>query len=132
MDNSHQEKKSKQVDRSKNMSRKTKRNIHCSFKATEEEMDIIQKKMKAFGITNQSAFIRVMMLNGYVLKLDLPELHQAVRLMGNMSNNINQIARKLHEDGSIYETEIDEIKENQNELRTILNGILQRLERLSV
>jgi hypothetical protein len=114
------------------MSRKTKRNIHCSFKATEEEMDIIQKKMKAFGITNQSAFIRVMMLNGYVLKLDLPELHQIVRLMGSMSNNINQIARKLHEGGSIYETEIDEIKENQNELRTILNGILQRLERLSV
>lgn len=114
------------------MSRKTKRNIHCSFKATEEEMDIIQQKMKAFGITNQSAFIRAMTLNGYVLKLDLPELHQAVRLMGNMSNNINQIARKLHEGGSIYETEIDEIKENQNELRTILNGILQRLERLSV
>ena len=73
-----------------------------------------------------------MMLNGYVLKLDLPELHQIVRLMGSMSNNINQIARKLHEGGSIYETEIDEIKENQNELRTILNGILQRLERLSV
>ena len=114
------------------MSRKIKRNIHCSFKATEEEMDIIQKKMKAFGITNQSAFIRVMMLNGYVLKLDLPELHQIVRLMGSMSNNINQIARKLHEGGSIYETEIYEIKENQNELRTILNGILQRLERLSV
>ena len=28
--------------------------------------------------------------------------------------------------------QLSEIKENQNELRTILNGILQRLERLSV
>lgn len=112
------------------MSRKAKRNIHCSFKATEEEMDIIQQKMKAFGITNQSAFIRAMTLNGYVLKLDLPELHQTVRLMGSMSNNVNQIARRLHEGGSVYETEIDEIKENQSELQAMLNRILQQLDHL--
>lgn len=113
------------------MSRKAKRNIHCSFKATEEEMDIIQQKMKAFGITNQSAFIRAMTLNGYVLKLDLPELHQTVRLMGSMSNNVNQIARRLHEGGSVYETEIDEIKENQSELQAMLNRILQQLDHLN-
>lgn len=113
------------------MSKKAKRNIHCSFKATEEEMDIIQQKMKAFGITNQSAFIRAMTLNGYVLKLDLPELHQTVRLMGSMSNNVNQIARRLHEGGSVYETEIDEIKENQSELQAMLNRILQQLDHLN-
>lgn len=113
------------------MSRKAKRNIHCSFKATEEEMDIIQQKMKAFGITNQSAFIRAMTLNGYVLKLDLPELHQTVRLMGSMSNNVNQIARRLHEGDSVYETEIDEIKENQSELQAMLSRILQQLDHLN-
>ena len=113
------------------MSRKAKRNIHCSFKATEEEMDIIQQKMKAFGITNQSAFIRAMTLNGYVLKLDLPELHQTVRLMGSMSNNVNQIARRLHEGGSVYETEIDEIKENQSELQAMMNRILQQLDHIN-
>ena len=113
------------------MNRKAKRNIHCSFKATEEEMDIIQQKMKAFGITNQSAFIRAMTLNGYVLKLDLPELHQTVRLMGSMSNNVNQIARRLHEGGSVYETEIDEIKENQGELPAMLNRILKQLDHLN-
>lgn len=113
------------------MSRKAKHNINCSFKATEEEMDIIQQKMKAFGITNQSAFIRAMTLNGYVLKLDLPELHQTVRLMGSMSNNVNQIARRLHEGGSVYETEIDEIKENQSELQAMLNRILQQLDHLN-
>ena len=113
------------------MSRKQKRDIHCSFKATEEEADIIRQKMKAYGITNQSAFIRAMTLNGYVLKLDLPELHQAVRLMGSMSNNINQIARRMHERGSVYETEIDEIKANHDELRAMLNEILQRLDQLN-
>ena len=113
------------------MSRKQKRDIHYSFKATEEEADIIRQKMKVFGITNQSAFIRAMTLNGYVLKLDLPELHQTVRLMGSMSNNVNQIARRLHEGGSVYETEIDEIKENQSELQAMLNRILQQLDHLN-
>ena len=112
------------------MSKMKKRSIHCSFKATEEELNIIHQKMKALGITNQSAFIRAMTLNGYVLKLDLPELHDAVRLMGSLSNNVNQIARRLNERGSIFETEIDDIADRQKELRTILSSILHRLDQI--
>ena len=109
---------------------KEKRTIHYSFKATPEEDAIIQRKMKTFGIKNQSAFIRAMALNGYVLKLDLPELHDAVRLMGSLSNNVNQITRRLNERGSIFETEIDDIANRQEELRTILSSILRRLDQL--
>ena len=112
------------------MTEKENRTIHYSFKTTPEEDAIIQKKMKTFGIKNQSAFIRAMALNGYVLKLDLPELHEAVRLMGSLSNNVNQIARRLNERGSIFGTEIDDIKDRQEELRTILSGILRRLDQI--
>ena len=110
------------------MTEKKNRTIHYSFKATSEEDAIIQKKMKTFGITNQSAFIRAMALNGY--ELDLPELHDAVRLMGSLSNNVNQIARRLNERGSIFETEIDDIANRQEELRTILSSILRRLDQI--
>ena len=110
------------------MTEKKNRTIHYSFKATPEEDAIIQRKMKTFGIKNQSAFIRAMALNGYLLKLDLPELHDAVRLMGSLSNNVNQIARRLNEHGSIFETEIDDITDRQKELRTILSSILRRLD----
>ena len=112
------------------MTEKKNRTIHYSFKATPEEDAIIQKKMKTFGIKNQSAFIRAMALNGYVLKLDLPELHDAVSLMGSLSNNVNQIARRLNEHGSIFETEIDDITDRQKELRTILSSILRRLDQI--
>ena len=47
------------------MTEKKNRTIHYSFKATPEENAIIQRKMKTFGIKNQSAFIRAMALNGY-------------------------------------------------------------------
>ena len=86
--------------------------------------------MEVAGIKNQSAFIRVMTLNGYLLKLDLPELREAVRLLGSLSNNVNQIARRLHEGGSIYETEVDDIVQNQNELKGKMDQILLRLDYL--
>ena len=112
------------------MTERQKSTIHYSFKATPEEDAIIQKKMKTFGIKNQSAFIRAMALNRYVLKPDLLELHDAVRLMGSLSNNVNQIARRLNERGSIFETEIDDINDRQKELRTILSSILRRLDQI--
>lgn len=115
----------------KTMSEKKNYTVHYSFKATEEEDAIIQQKMKAAGIKNRSAFIRVMTLNGLLLKLDLPEMKQAVRLMGSISNNVNQIARRLNEGGSIYETEIDDIVEGQHVLQDTLNQILARLDKLS-
>ena len=113
------------------MGDKEKRTVRYSFKATPEEDGIIQEKMRLAGIKNQSAFIRKMTLNGYMLKLDLPELREAVRLMGSLSNNVNQIARRLHEGGSIYETEMDDITKRQKELKEILNRIMRQLDHLS-
>ena len=75
---------------------KAKRNIHYSFKVSSEEDAAIRQKMEAFGIRNRSTYLRAMMLNGYLLKLDLQEMHEAVRLMGKMSGNINQIARSVN------------------------------------
>ena len=106
---------------------KAKRNIHYSFKISPEEDAAIRQKMEAFGIRNRSTYLRAMMLNGYLLKLDMQEMHEAVRLMGKMSGNINQIARRLNEHGSIYETEMDEIVDAQRELKELLSQILQRL-----
>ena len=106
---------------------KSKRNIHYSFKVSPDEDAAIRQKMKSFGIRNRSTYLRAMMLNGYLLKLDLQEMHKAVRLMGTMSNNVNQIARRMNEHGSIYETEMDEIVDAQRELKALLSQILQRL-----
>ena len=112
------------------MMEKQKRTINYSFKATPAEDGIIQQKMKTAGVNNQSAFIRMMTLNGYLLKLDLPELREAIRLLGSLSNNVNQIARRMHEGGSIYETEVDDIVQNQRELKVKMDQILLRLDRL--
>ena len=75
-----------------------------------------------------SAFLRAMVLNGYVLKLDLPQLREMIRLLANLTNNVNQIARRVNEHGSIYESEIDEIQENVNLLLGMMNQLLSTLQ----
>lgn len=98
------------------------------FAVTEEEARIIDEKMKQLEIRNMSAFLRAMVLNGYVLKLDLPQLREMIRLLGNLTNNVNQIARRGNEHGSIYESEIDEIQEKVNQLLCMMNQLLSTLQ----
>lgn len=98
------------------------------FAVTEEEARIIDEKMKQLEIRNMSAFLRAMVLNGYVLKLDLPQLREMIRLLANLTNNVNQIARRVNEHGSIYESEIDEIQEKVNQLLCMMNQLLSMLQ----
>lgn len=98
------------------------------FAVTEEEAHIIDEKMKQLGIRNMSAVLRAMVLNGYVLKLDLPQLREMIRLLANLTNNVNQIARRVNEHGSIYESEIDEIQEKVNQLLCMMNQLLSTLQ----
>ena len=107
-----------------------KRSVQLHFMVTEHERELIRQKMEQLGTNNLGAYLRKMAIDGYIVKLDLPELHDAVRLMGSLSNNVNQIARRLNERGSIFETEIDDIKDRQEELRTILSSILHRLDQI--
>lgn len=51
-----------------------------------------------------------------------------IRFQGILSNNVNQIAKRMNEHGSIYETEIDEILEKQEEITQLIRQIYERLE----
>ena len=110
------------------MASKEKREIQHNFKTTEAEDSVIRQKMKAFGINNQSVYLRAMAIKGYLLKVNLPEIRELIRLLKNLTNNVNQIARRLNERGSIYETEIDDIRHRLDELWGITNQLLGRLE----
>lgn len=108
---------------------KEKRLINHNFKTTESEAAIIQKKMNMLGIRNKSAYMRVLALNGYILKLDMPQIREMLRLLGNTTNNLNQIAKRLNTHGNLYETEIEEIQQKQDELWKMMHQLLSILER---
>ena len=53
-----------------------------------------------------SAFIRKMVLNGYMIIPEWPELKGVLSLHSRISNNLNQYAKKANETGKLYEEDI--------------------------
>ena len=59
---------------------KRNRTEQIKFWATPEEKDLILKKMELYGTSNMGAYLRKMAIDGYVIKLELPELKEMIRL----------------------------------------------------
>ena len=106
---------------------KRKREIVIRFRVTPEEREMIESKMAQFGTTNMAAYLRKISIDGYVVRLDLPELREMVSLLRRSSNNLNQIAKRVNETSRIYDADIDCLKENQEKIWSAANGILTRL-----
>ena len=106
------------------------RSRQVTFWVSEEEYQLLQKKMEVAGGVKQGAYIRKMILDGYIVNLDIPELKEIIRLMGPIGNNINQIARKLNAGGSIYEEDMEEIRTNQDEIYKLLRKVLISLSKI--
>ena len=106
---------------------KRKRNVVIRFRVTPEEREMIESKMAQFGTSNMAAYLRKISIDGYVVRLDLPELREMVSLLRRSSNNLNQIAKRVNETSRIYDADIDCLKENQEKIWSAANGILTRL-----
>ena len=106
---------------------KRKREIVIRFRVTPEERSMIEAKMAQLGTSNMAAYLRKIAIDGYVVKLDLPELCDLVSLLRRSSNNLNQIAKRVNETSRIYDADIDCLKENQERIWSASNGILEKL-----
>ena len=83
--------------------------------------------MELFGVQNMSAYLRKMAIDGYVINLDIPEISELISLLRRASNNINQIAKKVNSIDRIYENEIKEIQNFQEEIWNKTDLILKKL-----
>ena len=106
---------------------KQKRDVLLKVRVTPEERELIRQKMALLGTDNMAAYIRKMAIDGYVVKLDLPELRELVSLLRYSSNNLNQLVRRVHETGRVYAADMDDILQNQERIWQAASGILSRL-----
>ena len=104
-----------------------KRTVKLHFMVTEHERELIRQKMAQLGTNNLGVYLRKMAVDGYIVKLELPELSELLSLLRRTSNNVNQIARRVHETGNIYNTDLEDILQKQQELWAGVNEILSRL-----
>lgn len=104
-----------------------KRNVQIIFWVTEVERDMIEQKMAQVGTDNLSAYLRKIAIDGYIVKLDLPELREMISLLRRSSNNLNQIAKRLNETGRFYAADLEDMLWRQEQLWQTANRILSRL-----
>lgn len=104
-----------------------RRPIQVKFRVTPEERELISKRMEQAETLNMAAYLRKMAIDGYVVRLDLPELRERISLLRRYNNNVNQIARRVNSTGRIYEEDIQEIKVQLEEIWEAENEILRKL-----
>ena len=109
---------------------KRKRNIPLFFWVTEDEKALIEQKMREHGVSNMSAFLRKMAIDGYSIRLDFPELRELVSLMRRSSNNMNQVAKRVNATGRMYEADIDGIRAFQEQEWDAIQTILTSLAKI--
>ena len=110
---------------------KRKRDVQLNFRVSSEELALIEQKMAQPGTSNREAYLRKMALDGYVVRLELPELKELVSLMRRSSNNLNQLTRRVHETGRIYDADLEDISQRQEALWDGVHKILTQLAKLS-
>ena len=87
--------------------------------------------MREAGTTNMGAYLRKMALDGYILRLDLPELKEMLSQLRYMGNNVNQIAKRANEVGVIDEKDIRGVSKRQERMLEQMARLLEKLSGLN-
>ena len=96
------------------------RPVRIEFRVTEQERQLIQKKMEQLGTKNMGAYLRKMAIDGYIIKVDYTEQKKLAASVSRVAGNINQICRRINQTGHFYEDDIVELKAKQCEIWELL------------
>jgi len=86
--------------------------------------------MLAAGIRNREAYLRKMVLDGYIIRLDLSAVKEMTRLLANATNSMNQIAKRANETRNIYESDIQDLQAQYSRLWEQADAILRSLAKI--
>ena len=103
-------------------SRKYKLLLHLS----NDEKYILEEKWKASGLPSRSAFIRNLIIHGFVYDIDYSALTEYSKQLNKIGVNINQIVRRIMKTGNAYSDDIAEIKKLMEDVWHTHESMLSR------
>ena len=96
------------------------------FYLDDDEQYILDEKFRVSGMKSKSAFLRKLILYGYVYNVDYSYLRNYNTELGRISSNLNQIAKRINSTGNIYQEDMDEVKELMNEVWRTQKSMLSK------
>ena len=82
----------------------------------DKEQFILEAKFKESKMRSKSAFLRKLILFGFVYDVDYSYLRDYNTELGRISKSLNQIAKRINSTNHIYQEDIDEVKELMNQV----------------
>jgi len=101
------------------------------FKMSPAEWDMVEKRMAQTNITNKSAYLRKMAIDGHVIILDTKTITEIGRLLRITSNNVNQLAKRVNSGGEAYRVGVAEVNEQLTEIRKQFGDALTALDSIN-
>ena len=86
----------------------------------EQELNLIQHKMRQLGTHNFGAYARKMPIDGYIIKVDYTEQKKLAAAVSRVASNVNQICRRINSIGHFYDTDVAELKERMADVWELL------------
>ena len=108
-----------------------KRSVRGEFVLTEAESALIKERMAELGITNLSAYLRKMAVDGYIIHLDMGDIQEMIRLLRICSNNLNQYTRRANETGSVYAADVEDLRTRLDDLWNSMDKLLRGFANIS-
>lgn len=105
--------------------RKRKMVLRCPV--TDEERKLIEYKMSLVPTNQIGAYLRKMAIDGYIIYTDTKDIRAMNKELQRIGRNINQIAKRVNSTSSIYMTDIEELKEDLQNIWRLQRTILSTL-----
>ena len=93
---------------------------------SDDEYRILDGKAKLAGMRSRSAFIRQLIIEGYVYDVDYSYIREFNYQLGKIGNNINQIAHKVNSTGSVCKSDMDRLKKEMDEIWRLQRSMLSQ------
>ena len=94
------------------------------FYLSDDEQYILDEKFRLSKMRSKSAFLRKLVLYGFVYDVDYSHIREMNALLGNICGNLNQIAKRVNAGGPTYQADMEEIRERLDQIWQLQRRIL--------
>lgn len=112
------------------MNEKIKRTRSVQVRLTQEEYDFLERKFQLSGYKSKSEFMRIAFFETLIVKFSTEDMQELLRLIRNISNNINQIAVRVNSTDKVYIDDMEQIKDGVEKIWQQLRFFRSQLQQL--
>lgn len=105
---------------------KRARNNPIQFYLNDDKQYILDQKFRLSGMRSKSAFLRKLILYGFVYDVDYSHIREMNAMLGNIGGNLNQIAKRVNTTNTIYKRDMEDIKELMNQIWQLQKSMLSK------